>query len=41
MTFFELMKQCLHTQAIRTKPDSGPILAKVMKEIKRVWKKEI
>lgn len=41
MTLFNLIKQCLHMQAVQTEPGSRATLMKVMKEIERLWKKEI
>ena len=41
MTFFDLIKQCLHAEAVHTEPDIRQIIEKIMKEIKKQWKKEI
>ena len=39
MTFFEFIKQCLEKEAVRTEPDSRPVMKKVLEEIERWTKK--
>ena len=40
MTLYELVKQSLHKEAVRTEPDRRPIIKRVLKEIERKWKKK-
>lgn len=39
MTFYEFIRYCLETEAVRTEPDRQPMLGKVLKEIEK-WKKK-
>ena len=39
MTLYELVKQSLHKEAVRTEPDRRPAIKKILKEIKKRWKK--
>lgn len=39
MTFYEFIRHCLEKEAVRTEPDRGPMMWKVLKEIE-IWKKE-
>ena len=38
MTFFELVKQCLQREAVRTEPDKQFTIQKVLKEFSEKWK---
>jgi len=38
MTFFELVKQCLQKEAVRTEPDKQFTIQKVLKEFNEKWK---
>lgn len=38
MTFYEFIRHCLEKEAVRTEPDSEPMMRKVLKEIE-IWKK--
>ena len=39
MTFFEFIKQCLEKEAVRTEPDSRPVVQKILEEIDKWTKK--
>ena len=38
MTFYEFIRHCLETEAVRTEPDREPMMRNVLKEIE-IWKK--
>lgn len=39
MTLYDLIKQSLQREAVRTEPDKRLTIERVLKEIKRTWKK--
>lgn len=39
MTFYEWIKHCLQQSALRTEPDSTPMIEKVLKEIEK-WNRK-